>query len=371
MSAFSAAVLTPNGRGAVATIRLQGDWSALETSGVFRTARGLIASASPIGRVLLAHWGPPPGEDVVLCRIDQHVLEVHCHGGQAAVARILADAAAAGAEVRTARELVEQSTGLFEAECLDALSRACTLRTAEILLEQASGTLRDRVQRLIDSRDLTKLDDILQWADFGRHLTAPWRVVLTGTPNVGKSSLINRLVGFERSIVNPTPGTTRDVVTAETALDGWPVSFEDTAGLRSGASALEQEGIARARARLGQADLVVIVFDVSQGLSEIDDALCAQYPDALLVGNKCDLAPTDAQTPPLAMNVSCITGFGLEILTEAIVDRLVPRVPESGMAVPVSERQIRLLQAALANNDIAPLRELLGLELPSMQTPDA
>lgn len=370
MSAFSAAALTPNGRGAVATIRLQGDWSALETSGVFRTSRGVSASTAPVGRVLLAHWGPPPGEDVVLCRSDEHVLDVHCHGGQAAVARILADAAAGG-EVRTAKELVEQSAGLFEAECRDVLSRACTLRTAEILLEQASGTLRDQVQRLIDGRDLSKLDEILHWSEFGRHLTAPWRVVLTGAPNVGKSSLINRLVGFDRSIVNPTPGTTRDVVTAEAALDGWPICFEDTAGLRSGAAALEQEGIDRARARLEQADLVLIVFDVSQGLSDADRALCAQYPEALLVGNKGDLAPTDAVTHRLAKSVSCVTGVGLEDLTAAIVDRLVPDVPESGTAVPVSERQIRLLQAAFAENDIAPLFDLLGSNAEAKQTPDA
>src|SRR5207244_11945531 len=76
------------------------------------------------------------------------------------------------------------------------------------------------------------LDELARYAGVGRHLTAPWRVAVAGAPNVGKSSLVNALAGYQRSVVAPTPGTTRDVVTALLAIDGWPVELADTAGLR-------------------------------------------------------------------------------------------------------------------------------------------
>src|SRR4029453_3197945 len=77
------------------------------------------------------------------------------------------------------------------------------------------------------------LGAVLEFAELGQHLTAPWRVVLAGPPNVGKSSLINALAGYQRTIVSHVPGTTRDVVTTTTAIDGWPVELADTAGLRA------------------------------------------------------------------------------------------------------------------------------------------
>src|SRR5690606_27241148 len=103
-----------------------------------------------------------------------------------------------------------------------------------------------------------EIADLLQTGQTARHLLTPWQVVLCGRPNVGKSSLINALVGYERTVVFDQPGTTRDVVSVETAIHGWPVIFSDTAGLRETESELEAAGIARARARLKQADLIAV-----------------------------------------------------------------------------------------------------------------
>ena len=117
------------------------------------------------------------------------------------------------------------------------------------------------------------------WAgrDVGLRLIAGWRVVLAGRPNVGKSRLLNALTGYDRAIVDATPGTTRDVVTARTALDGWPVELADTAGLRPSDDPIEASGVALARARQGEADLVLVVLDRSEPLTDIDRAIVAEH----------------------------------------------------------------------------------------------
>jgi tRNA U34 5-carboxymethylaminomethyl modifying GTPase MnmE/TrmE len=98
----------------------------------------------------------------------------------------------------------------------------------------------------------------------------PWRVAIVGRPNVGKSSLLNAIVGFERAIVHPTPGTTRDLVTARTAVDGWPVEFIDSAGIRSGRDAIESAGIEQARQAIESSDLALVVLDRSEPLAPED-----------------------------------------------------------------------------------------------------
>ncbi len=304
------------------------------------------------------------------------MVELHCHGGDAAVRRLLNDLRGAGCTVVDWPSQMAACDASLDAECLDALSRATTWRTAEILLEQSNGLLRAALQNLahLDSpapplprspvprndlidETLSQLDALLAWSDFGLHLTRPWSVVLTGRPNVGKSSLINRLLGYERAIVFDQPGTTRDVVTGETALDGWPVLLADTAGLREAAEELEAAGMALARQRLATADLRVVLIDLGESPADEDERLLAEWPGAIVVAHKSDRPDRWlSRVPAGALSVSSRTGAGVEPLQRQLVERLVPRVPQPGTAIPISARQVELLRAAhaaLSAGDVA------------------
>src|SRR5205814_9029049 len=141
------------------------------------------------------------------------------------------------------------------------LARAPTLRAAEVLVEQQLGALEGEVTRALarlpdDPAGASDVvDALVRRAVVGLRLVSGWTVALAGRPNVGKSRLLNALAGYRRAIVDPSPGTTRDVVTVRTALDGWPVELADTAGLRAPGDPLEAAGIALARARQRDADL--------------------------------------------------------------------------------------------------------------------
>jgi tRNA modification GTPase len=352
------ALWTPRGRGAVATIRLLADirqWAGTDLL-PFRAANGKPLRAQPAGRVVFGKWGGDAAEDVVLSIVDEQTLEIHCHGGEAAASRILSDCSQAGCRVTSWTEMVRVAQGVLEAELLEALSQATTLRTAEVLLEQSSGLLRAELESLARESEPklleTRLAPLLHWVDFAAHLTRPWKVVLTGKPNVGKSSLANALLGYTRSIVFDQPGTTRDVVTATTAIDGWPIEFSDTAGLREGSEPLEVAGIERARNALAEADLAIVLIDVSQPAGDDDRTLLAALPTAIVVAHKCDLPRCagsnawNAEATSRWLSVSSKTGAGVDGLLRTISARLVPEVPPPGTPLPVTTRQVALLRAA-------------------------
>ena len=359
----SASLLTPRGRGAVATVAVCGNAAILEP--LFQAANGKLLRQQPLGRAVFGRWsggdGPAAaGEELVLCRTADDCVEIHCHGGEAAAGRILKQLAEVGATLRPWAEFLEQTQGAFAADVATALAAASTARTAAIIAQQAGGPLADALARLaaLDphrQRDaaLELLDELLRWEIFARHLTRPWRVVLYGRPNAGKSSLVNALLGYERAIVYDQPGTTRDVLTAETAFDGWPVQLSDTAGLRSDAEALEAAGIARARTSLAAADVRVLVLDRSRPAEPEGDRL-PDCPAEVRVLNKCDL-PDLRGDPQGALPVSARSGAGLPELMAAIAAALVSVLPPEQAPLPVSERQIAVLSAArqaLRHNDV-------------------
>ncbi len=192
-----------------------------------------------------------------------------------------------------------------------------------------------------------------------------WSVVLAGRPNVGKSRLFNALAGYECAIVDPTPGTTRDVVTIRTAFGGWPVELADTAGLRTSADPLEAAGITRARAHQAEADLTLLVLDRSVPLTDDDRALLCSHSDALIVANKADLPASwsDHQFKSSELiTVSAHTSEGLDDLTAHIAARLVPDPPPPGAGVPfrlAHVRRLKAARAALQGNDQARAAALL------------
>ncbi len=195
-----------------------------------------------------------------------------------------------------------------------------------------------------DAAAEASLEVLRRRGPLGSHLTAPWQVVLAGRPNVGKSSLINALLGYARAIVYGEPGTTRDVLSASTALAGWPVELSDTAGLRPTADVLEAAGIDRANQRVASADLVLLVVDASQDWTDDNAALVSTWPQALLLRNKCDLAIAanlECQAGLPLPPVSALTHAGIDELAAEIGRRLVLVPPPPGSAVPFTREQIQ------------------------------
>ena len=359
MRAF-AATLTAPGRGAVAVVRAWGPDAVAVVDAAFRPHRPPGLAMTPVGRARVGRLGAGPGDEVVVVVLPGRPaeVEVQCHGGPEPIALVLDALVAAGATSSTPEEwLAATATSPIAADAWADLARAETARVAEILLDQAQGALDAAIHEVIgiiaggDVRALSKLDALIGRSAVGLRLLGGWRVSLAGRPNVGKSRLMNALAGFERAIVDPSPGTTRDVLTARTALAGWPVELADTAGLRVADDPIEAAGIALARARHLDDDLVVLVLDRSETLSPADHALMANHPDALLVANKADL-PTGWEGDSIALAVSASTGTGIEPLIAAIASRLVLSPPPPGAGVPFRAEHVERLRAARARLDV-------------------
>ena len=331
-------ILTPPGRGAVASLRLEGAGGLEIVAGLFVARNRRPLAEIPLRQIAVGRLG---GEEVVLSRIADDVIELHCHGGSAAVARLEELLIGGGCRKISWQEwAARQESDQFAADALLAQAEARTERTAAILLDQYHGALRkafDAIEATLQAGDAAaaglQAEALLAHAATGLHLVRPWQVVVAGRPNVGKSSLINAIAGYQRAIVHDLPGTTRDIVGIQTALDGWPVEIFDTAGLRAAGDPIEQAGIELAQAKIAAADLVVLVFDSSAPWTAADQNLFESHPLALLVRNKTDLPPVPGPHPA-GMNVSAATSAGVDELCRAIAHRLVPQPPPSGAAVP-------------------------------------
>lgn len=346
--------LTPPGRGAVATLRVEGPGAVEAVQSHFHARSGRPLAAYPVDRIIVGRFGGDCGEEIVVRRCSAEAVELHCHGGRAAVVMIEESLVSAGCWRVAWRDwMPTQCTDSTAAAALAALTDARTECTAAILLDQYHGAMQRaiaEIQRDIDCGDTAsarqQIDAILTYETLGRHLTRPWSIVLAGQANVGKSSLMNALAGYSRAIVHHTPGTTRDAVAVLTAIDGWPVELCDTAGLRTAADAVEHAGIERTRERIAEADLVVLVADRSKPWSAEDQTLVEQWPDAMLIHNKCDLLSTGER--PQGLSISAIRGDGIDALLAIIAQRLVPNPPLPGAAVPFSAEQIEALRGLLS-----------------------
>ncbi|MFV1965039.1 MAG: GTPase [Pirellulaceae bacterium] len=365
-------LLTAPGRGAIATISVCGDRATSLVDTFFRPARRRALGDVSCGRIVFGYWSPGggEGEEVVVCRKSHREFEIHCHGGHAAPEAILANLRAAGAVSGEPADWAKQHLRdpLSRAARL-ALRRALTTRAASVLLDQYRGALRDTLQQTLElvagqriTEAMNRLQRLLQWSDLGQRLQRPWRVVFGGRPNVGKSSLINAMLGYPRAIVMDAPGTTRDILTAVTALDGWPVELIDTAGLQSSEDAIEIEGVARAQQQLNEADLVICVEDGKAFPDEQAEPWTSRSPRQLVVHNKCDLLDGATIARIAGLTTSALTGAGIELLMTRIVRELVATPPGPGEAVPFEASQvdaIRRAQLALGQNDYGRLHSCI------------
>lgn len=345
--------LTPPARGAVATLVVEGCGAAAIVGRLVRRRDGKPLDPGEAGRPLLASFriGHSAEEEVVVHARNADWIEIHCHGGPIVVEQIASQLTGQGCQPLDWRPWVAR-TGAdpLQTTAQIALASARTARTAAPLLDQYCGSLRAAVEQL--RRSLARgqrstareqIASLLRWAPLGTHLTRSWKVVFAGRPNVGKSSLVNALAGFGRSIVDPMPGTTRDVVTVTVAIEGLPLELCDTAGLHSADDPLDRAGVERAQAELKAAELVVLVLDRSRPADPADTALLEQYPQALVVMNKCDL-PAEATLLKNALPTSALRGEGVEALARAVVAKLVPDWPPPGTAIPFTPEQVAVFE---------------------------
>lgn len=353
--------LTPPGKAALATIAVRGPrvWTALGE--LFRDVRGKsIQLSTKAGetnaseRTIPAHLVPT---QILVGKLGEHQLadevvlgilaldpvphvEIHCHGGPEAVQLIVDLFRERGFQTATWTELAAESWRASP-EALELLSRAPTLRTASILLDQARGAF-EQLQAMVAGASKERRAELMgrfvRLGPLGKHLVEPWRIVIAGAPNVGKSSLVNAIAGYQRSLVSPIPGTTRDVVSTALAIDGWPIELLDTAGLRQAEGEVEADGVERARATLKDVDLVLWVNAADQKVDGPADG----ESKVIKIVNKIDLTP-DAERKEGIMYISAKTGEGLPELLNAVSLALVPDAPKPGEAVPLDEQQIALV----------------------------
>lgn len=293
----------------------------------------------------------------------QDVVEINCHGGIVPLRRTLEATLAAGARLADPGEFTRRAFAfgridLAQAEAVADVINARTTAAQRAAGAQLEGALSQRVEQLrvqavellaqleaqLDFGDhdvepaageqidatlaalAAELAALLERADAGRALREGLQVAIIGRPNVGKSSLLNALLGEERAIVTPIPGTTRDVISEGLAIAGVPVTLFDTAGMREAADEIERAGVQRSERARRQADLVLLVLDGSDELHPEDHELLSRA-DArtVLLVNKCDLAQRvdlSAEQAAPALWLSALTGVGLDGLRTEIGRRV-------------------------------------------------
>ena len=369
-----AAIATPPGEGGVAIVRISGNEAERIATSIFSRKSGnnnkLKSHTLHHGRivepktnhvfdeVLLTVMRKPrsyTGEDVV---------EIHCHGGVFLVHQVLGLVLAQGARHAepgefTKRAFLNGRLDLTQAEAVLDLIRAPTDKGVELALSQASGGLtrwvhelreellailvqveaaidfpeeeiellrrRDLVAKIGDLRN--KISEILKSYEWGRLYREGARVCICGRPNVGKSSLLNALLGEERVIVTEVPGTTRDVIEECINLEGLQVVLWDTAGIRETDDQIEQIGVNLSRRHAEKSDAVLIVLDGSESLAGDDIALLQGLNEkkALIVINKDDLHQVldvgelnNCAGPRTIISISAKTGAGMERLKQRL-----------------------------------------------------
>jgi len=417
-----AAIATPPGEGGLAVVRISGPSAMTVADQCFQPA-GQTAKRPSAAPTHTIHFGHivrhgQRVDEVLLAVLRkprtytrEDVVEISCHGGLL-VAKLVLDAVLeAGARLAhpgefTQRAFLNGRLDLAQAEAVADLIHSRTDLALRAAQEQLAGQLSQRINRLRDEmmqtlahveahidfpdediapdtkalllarleRGLAFMDGLLRTAGEGQILRRGIRAVIVGRPNAGKSSLLNQLLGHDRAIVSPIPGTTRDTIEETANIRGLPVIFTDTAGLRTSGDALEAEGIRRSHAALARAELILHVLDASEPLTPDDEHHLAEFAGKkrILVRNKADLPPRLDLSPALSpvVSVSCLTGDGLEALKDAIKSLVWSGQIESDPSeVTINSRHEDALKRAHTATDraVAALTAGAGLELAALE----
>jgi tRNA modification GTPase len=404
------AISTPPGRGGIGIVRLSGPHALEIASGLIRTgsalepARARLAevvdpeNSNKLDEAMVTYFARPhsyTGEDLV---------EIAAHGSPVILDMLVRLALRGGARLARPGEFTERAflagrVDLTQAEAVRDLIEAQTLYQARIAAEQMGGALSRRVQpakqnlvELIalleagidfaeddvevtpDEEIVTRIDtiagelaELARSFEHGRMVHAGLRLAIVGRPNVGKSSLFNRLLERERAIVTATPGTTRDLVTDRLSLGGIPVELVDTAGLREAKDEAEAIGVRKTRETLADADVVMVVLDASVPLRDDEGELIASLAGrrALVVRNKSDLdagADVPPDLPLLSVTTSALTGEGMPALRDALAELVRNPAGESESGILTSLRHFEAVSGAVTALGAA--REAVGKKIP-------
>lgn len=355
---LSITLLTAHSTGAVNVFLVEGAEAIVVVDRVFRPRRGGPLTSTGVGRPRLGRIGHGLGDEVItlITSLEPPRAEIHSHGGTATIELILDAFRAQGAvEVDAVEPMLApiRATDCLSYQAWTVLPRAPTSRAVEILLDQAQGALGIALSEVIQLIQGNRFDEaareieqLLRGGRMGTRLIGGWTIAFAGRPNSGKSQLFNALTGFERVIVADQPGTTRDRVHASIAIQGWPIALLDTAGLRDAAELIESQGVALARETHREADLVLVVLDRSMPLESLDHALIAEHTGAIVLANKCDLAPAWRAEEFHAREVSGLRGDGLSDLLDQIAQHLALEPPAVGSGVPFQPEQVWKLNKA-------------------------
>jgi len=402
-----AAIATPPGRGGVGIIRLSGEGArsiARELCGAKNpfTARHahlvsfLDAEGEVLDRGLMLYFPSPAsytGEDVI---------EFQAHGSPILLRAVLERTLVLGARLAhpgefTRRAVENGKLNLEQAEAVAACIDAATLRAARqaqrhlqgefgrqisALMDELTGLvahveacldfpeeeipalLFDQLRAKLDAELIQPMDKALASADFGERLFQGVTVAIIGPPNVGKSTLLNRLSGRDRAIVSEAPGTTRDILEVDFDIHGIPVRLLDTAGIRESNDSIEQEGVRRAKDAAKCADMTLAMADASNL-----DTWPALADADIYVMNKCDLSDQASDIPEKFLRISAHNGEGIETLLKHMAEALgeMPAA-EEGLLV-TSQRHRQLLEQAREHllSGGALLDDAMSLDLAAME----
>jgi tRNA modification GTPase len=374
------AVITPAGRGGIGVVRLAGAEACAIARPMFRLRRPLEPGRAIVGEFVEPPAGDGAGFEPGGSRIDEvvvtyfrkphsytadDVVEISAHGSPVVLAHLVELALRRGARLAepgefTWRAFLNGRIDLTQAEAVRDLIDAQTLYQAKVAAQQLDGALSRRLapvkhkllqsiaaleagidfaeddvsvvqgEQILDALEqiALPLSELARSFDYGKIVLEGLTLAIVGRPNVGKSSLFNRLVERERAIVTAAPGTTRDLVTDTVAIGGIPVKLVDTAGIRPAIDEAERIGVSKSMEALADADLVLLVLDGSQAIGREDQDLLDRLMDrdALVIANKCDLGDAWLSSGLAktwsTVSTSAVTGQGIRELRAEILARI-------------------------------------------------